>query len=130
MPPAAKLGDEVVAVDTHIVLVDTPDGPVPIPEETPFSGILSDDLSPDVLIMDLPAATVGSIAMNEPDHIPIGGEFLIEPTNTGEVLIGSETVLINGKGAARAGDVALTCNDPEPLPIGIVVAESTVMIGE
>ena len=39
------------------------------------------------------------------------------------------TVKINGKGAARAGDTAMTCNDPADMPIGKVVAVGTVMIG-
>jgi len=38
-------------------------------------------------------------------------------------------VLINGKGAARTGDTARTCNDPVDLPVGTVVAASTVDIG-
>ena len=42
---------------------------------------------------------------------------------------GSTTVLINGKAAARAGDQAMTCNDPVPMPVGSVVAQSTVLIG-
>lgn len=127
--PAAKLGDEIVAMDMHVVLVDTPVGTVPTPEETPFTGQIDDNLSENVLIMDLPAATVGSTANNEPPHIPIGGEFEEEPTNLGEIITGSATVLINGKPAARNGDIALTCNDPAPEPIGTVLAEGTVLIG-
>jgi uncharacterized Zn-binding protein involved in type VI secretion len=38
-------------------------------------------------------------------------------------------VNINGKPAARMGDIALTCNDPSDLPVGQVIAVSTVMIG-
>jgi uncharacterized Zn-binding protein involved in type VI secretion len=37
--------------------------------------------------------------------------------------------MINGKPAARAGDTAITCNDPEDLPIGKVEAVGTVNIG-
>jgi uncharacterized Zn-binding protein involved in type VI secretion len=44
-------------------------------------------------------------------------------------MMGSATVMINGKPAARAGDTAMTCNDPSPLPVGTVVATGTVMIG-
>ena len=43
--------------------------------------------------------------------------------------MGSTTVLINSKPAARNGDPALTCNDPADLPAGSVVAAGTVMIG-
>jgi uncharacterized Zn-binding protein involved in type VI secretion len=46
--------------------------------------------------------------------------------------MGSMTVMINGKGAARAGDPAMTCNDipiPPPGAGMVVVAMSTVTIG-
>jgi uncharacterized Zn-binding protein involved in type VI secretion len=38
-------------------------------------------------------------------------------------------VKINGKMAARNGDMALTCNDPTDLPNGQVIAVGTVFIG-
>lgn len=128
--PAAKQGDEVEAMDTHIVVLEEGGVPVESPMETPFTGIILGDLSEDVMIDGLPAATLGSTAQNDPDHIPEGGPWLIEPTNTGEIVSGSASVLINGRPAARAGDTALTCNDPAPLPIGTVIAESTVLIGD
>ena len=43
--------------------------------------------------------------------------------------MGSATVKINGKAAARNGDPALTCNDPADAPVGTVVAVGTVLIG-
>jgi uncharacterized Zn-binding protein involved in type VI secretion len=43
--------------------------------------------------------------------------------------MGSLTVKINGKPAARAGDTVMTCNDPVPLPVGKIVAAGNVMIG-
>lgn len=128
--PAAKQGDRVVAADTHIFMIPAAAGaPVPTPLASPFSGILQIKLSPNVLIMGLPAATVGSQALNTPPHFPQGGPFQKPPTNIGEIIMGSPTVLINGKPAARAGDQARTCNDPVDLPIGTVVAAGTVLIG-
>ncbi len=129
--PAAKQGDKVVATDTHIVLVPSPGGPVPTPLPHPFVGILSDNLSPDVKIMGMAAATVGSVANNTPPHIPTppGTSFQIPPTNKGIINMGSTTVLINNKPAARNGDTAMTCNDPSPMPVGKVVAVGTVLIG-
>jgi uncharacterized Zn-binding protein involved in type VI secretion len=44
-------------------------------------------------------------------------------------MIGSPTVKINGKMAARSGDTAMTCNDPTDLPVGKVIATGTVYIG-
>jgi len=43
--------------------------------------------------------------------------------------MGSTTVKINGKMAARSGDMVMTCNDPVDLPIGKVIAVGTVLIG-
>ena len=44
-------------------------------------------------------------------------------------MLGSMTVRINAKGAARNGDTATTCNDPADMPVGTVMAVGTVMIG-
>lgn len=127
--PAAKQGDQISAVDIHIIMIPTPGGPVPTPLPHPFMGIIDNNLSPDVKIMGMPAATVDSIASNLPPHIPQGGPFQKPPTNKGNIIIGSPTVMINGKMAARNGDTAMTCNDPADLPVGKVVAVGTVMIG-
>ena len=127
--PAAKQVDQIVATDTHIIMVPSPGGPVPTPLPHPFNGIIQGNVSPNVNIMGRPAATVGSIAMNTPPHIPQGGAFQLPPTNRGQVTLGSNRVLINGKPAARNGDTAMTCNDPVDLPVGKVVAAGTVMIG-
>lgn len=125
--PAAKQNDRIVAIDTHLVQPPGPAPPVPTP--CPFDGPITGNLSSNVLVQGLPAATVGSTANNQPSHVPIGGAFVNPPTNLGTVNSGSTTVLINGLAAARAGDTAKTCNDPVPLPVGVVMAVSTVLIG-
>jgi uncharacterized Zn-binding protein involved in type VI secretion len=103
--PAAKQGDIVQAVDTHIVMVPSPGGPVPTPTPGhPFNGMINGSLSTTVRIMGM-------------------------PTNQGTIITGSATVRINGQPAARNGDTANTCNDPAPLPVGTVIAVGTVMIG-
>jgi uncharacterized Zn-binding protein involved in type VI secretion len=128
--PAAKQGDQVTALDTHIVLIPAAAGaPVPTPVPHPFNGILQQSLSTDVMIEGRPAATVGSVAINTPPHIPLGGPFQKPPSNQGKIITGSATVFINGKQAARTGDTAMTCNDPVDAPVGTVVAVSTVLIG-
>ncbi|NEP53946.1 MAG: hypothetical protein F6K65_36210 [Moorea sp. SIO3C2] len=128
--PAAKQGDQITAVDTHIVIVPgAPPTPTPLPH--PFAGIINGNLSSDVNIMGMPAATVDSTADNTPPHIPSppGTSFQNPPANRGTIKIGSQTVKINGKAAARNGDIAETCNDPADLPIGQVIAVGTVFIG-
>jgi uncharacterized Zn-binding protein involved in type VI secretion len=128
-PPAAKMGDKVVGVDIHIIMIPSPGGPVPTPLPHPFNGMLDTNLSPNIMIGGKPAATMGSIAHNIPPHIPQGGPFQIPPTNMGTVIKGSATVMINGKPAARTGDPVQTCNDPAPAPTCNIVAVGNVMIG-
>jgi uncharacterized Zn-binding protein involved in type VI secretion len=128
--PAAKQGDRVVGVDTHIVMVPSPGGPVPTPTPMPFSGTLSSELSKDVRVENKPAAVVGSIAVNNPPHVPAGGPFQKPPANQGKIQMGSQTVRINNKQAARLGDTAITCNDPADAPQGTVIASGTVLVGD
>ena len=127
--PAAKQGDQISGVDTHIIMIPTPGGPVPTPLPHPFNGMIDGNLSTNVKIMGMPAATVNSTATNIPPHIPQGGPFQMPPSNRGTIMLGSMTVRINGQGAARNGDTATTCNDPADMPVGTVIAVGTVMIG-
>jgi uncharacterized Zn-binding protein involved in type VI secretion len=129
--PAAKQGDTITATDIHIVLVPSPGGPVPTPLPHVFAGTLTGRLSTNVRIMGRPAATVNSTATNTVPHLPMppGTAFQRPPSNRGTVVSGSATVRINGRMAARNGDVATTCNDPADLPVGTVVAVGTVLVG-
>ena len=127
--PAAKQGDMIVGLDTHILMIPSPGGPVPTPMPMPFSGPLSLELSPDVQIANMPAATVGSKAQNSPPHIASGGPFQKPPGNQATVQRGSRTVQINGKDAARVGDPAVTCNDPADAPNGTIVGAASVLFG-
>jgi uncharacterized Zn-binding protein involved in type VI secretion len=129
--PAAKQGDKVMAVDTHILLVPSPGGPVPTPTPHPFSGTLTGGLSTTVKIGGKAAAVVGSTATNTPPHTPANpaAPFQKPSANKGTVQVGSPTVKINGKAAARHGDTVMTCNDPADQPVGKIVATGTVNIG-
>lgn len=127
--PAAKQGDRVIATDTHIVMIPSPGGPVPTPLPHPFAGQIDGGLSQDVNIEGKPAAVQGSTATNIPAHVPQGGPFQKPPSNKGTIQVGSATVLINGKPAARHGDTVITCNDPVDQPVGTVVAAGAVLIG-
>lgn len=127
--PAAKKGDRIVGVDTHIIMIPSPGGPIPTPLPHPFMGMIDGELSSDVKIGGMAAATEGSTATNTPSHIPQGGPFQSPPKNKGKVIKGSGTVFINGKAAARMGDTAETCNDPANQPVGTVIATGVVFIG-
>jgi uncharacterized Zn-binding protein involved in type VI secretion len=125
--PAAKENDLAVGVDIHVVLVPSPPGsPVPTPLPHPFSGPLDTDLSPDVKIEGLAAATRGSIATNDPRHIPTppGTAFQSEPENKGTVSGGSSSVKINAKAAARVGDTVDSCEGSSA-----ITGSSSVLIG-
>jgi uncharacterized Zn-binding protein involved in type VI secretion len=125
--PAARQGDRVVAIDMHLIQPPPPSTPVMVPH--PFTGIIDGTVSADVTIGGAAAATVNSTATNSPPHIPIGGTFVILPTNKGTIIVGSTSVTINGKGAARAGDKARTCDDTGAVG-GTVVATGKVFIGD
>lgn len=127
--PAAREGDQITATDTHIVLVSTPAGETPTPVEFPFKGALRENLSPNVKINGRAAVFIGSVAHNDPPHLPVQGRFQTQPSNRGEVIAGSDKVFINGKPAVRDGDAAMTCNDPADQPIGRVESNSNVLIG-
>jgi uncharacterized Zn-binding protein involved in type VI secretion len=118
-----------MATDIHIVMIPSPGGPIPTPLPHPFTGKLDGALSQDVNIEGKPAAVQGSTATNTPAHVPQGGPFQKPPADKATVQLGSSTVLINGKPAARSGDTAMTCNDPADMPVGTVIAAGTVLIG-
>jgi len=126
---AAKKGDRIVGTDIHIVMIPSPGGPVPTPLPHPFNGQIDDGLSDDVNIGGQPAAVQGSKASNMPSHIPQGGPFQTAPRDKATIQLGSTTVFINGKPAARNGDPALTCNDPADVPVGTIIAIGSVNIG-
>jgi uncharacterized Zn-binding protein involved in type VI secretion len=116
--PAAKANDRIIATDTHIVNGTS--------AKLPFDGIVDGNLSADVIIEHRHAAMVDSTATNTPAHVPSPDK---PASNRGVIVQGSGTVLINHRPAARDGDKATTCNDPEDRPVGTVVASSTVIVG-
>lgn len=129
--PAAKQGDQVVATDTHIVMVPAGPSLVPTPLPHPFVGKITGGTVATVKIGGQPAAVVGSTADNSPAHIPTppGVSFQAPPANKGTVKMGSATVKIGGQQAARNADTCMTCNDPADMPVGKVIAAGTVLIG-
>lgn len=129
--PVAKQQDQVVAVDIHIVMVPTAAGPVPVPLPHPFAGMLDGALAISVKSGGVAVATVDSTASAVPPHLPTppGASFQAPPANKGTVMLGSATVKIGGKGAARATDIVRTCNDPADQPVGQIIAVGTVLVG-
>jgi uncharacterized Zn-binding protein involved in type VI secretion len=112
--PAARQGDPVTGQDTHLVLVPTPSGaPAQVPQLLAFNGTLVSNLSGDVFVNGMAAATVGSVARNQPPHLPLppGTALVVPPTDQGQVQTGSPTVFVNDKPLARVNDQVLTCFD-------------------
>jgi RHS repeat-associated protein len=113
MMPAAKAFDPVLGIDIHIIQPPGPVPPVPIPH--PFIGLVFDpiDFVPivgaTVMVNGLPRATAGSGAKAVPSHIPIGGVFVVPPSNDGELFMGSATVLFDGDPASHMAHPTLTC---------------------
>ncbi len=102
--PAAKKGDQIIGVDTHIVMIPSPGGPVPTPIPHPFMGMIDNGLSTSVKIMGQFAATVDSQATNTPSHIPIGGpSFQKPPSNKAKIIMGSANVFIGNGGGGGGG---------------------------
>jgi uncharacterized Zn-binding protein involved in type VI secretion len=129
--PAAKQNDQVTATDTHIVMVPAGPSLVPTPLPHAFVGQINGGVVSSVKIGGQPAAVVGSTADNTPAHLPTpaGVSFQKPPANRATIQMGSSTVKIGGKSAARNADTAMTCNDPADTPVGKVIAAGTVFIG-
>jgi len=102
--PAAKQNDQIVGVDTHIIMIPAPPGPpIPTPLPHPFSGMIDSGCSTSVNIMGQPAATVDSMASAMPPHIPQGGPFQKPPANKAKIIMGSNDVFIGGGGGGGGG---------------------------
>jgi len=138
---AAKHFDPVVGVDTHIVLIPTPGGPVPTPVPHPHVGMVFDPLDyaaggATVYINGLPRAIAGTAGVCSPPHVPIGGPFQKPPTNENELYMGSATVVVDGDAMGYHGLQCLSCQDigmPGPVrakgspPKSLVLPTCTVL---
>ncbi len=103
--PAARSGDQIIGIDTHIIMIPTLLGPIPVPLPFPFSGRIDAGVSTSVLIGGNPAAVQGSTATNTPRHpLPGPAWFLNPPTNHSRVVGGSPNVLIGGVSPGEPGN--------------------------
>ena len=133
--PAAKHGDQIVPSIPHTHFMVVPGSPSPVPIPHPCVWEISENLSSNVNIEGQPAAIAGSGGNNSGAKahkpLPPGTAFATPPPtmDRSKITSGSGTVRINGKSAARSGDVCTTCNEPVNALSGIVVATSTVWIG-
>jgi uncharacterized Zn-binding protein involved in type VI secretion len=82
---------------------------------------------PTVLIASKPAAVVGSQGLNTPPHAGLHGAdpFMAPPTQIGRVVMGSTTVMLGGKPAAKTGSNCQLCSTPGT----VTGSATTVLIG-
>ena len=113
----AKQFDIIMGVDTHIILIPTPGGPVPTPLPHPFIGIVFDPITfvpivgSSVWANGLPRGQAGTKVKNAVPHIPMGGPFQKPPTNEGEIQMGSLTVIADWEPCSFCGLPTYTCQD-------------------
>jgi uncharacterized Zn-binding protein involved in type VI secretion len=127
MPPAARMSDMTLHDLPHCHAPIHPPAPVPTPvPHPPIPFPIVAGCVPTVLIAGLPAAVVG--AMTQPCLVPP-----CVPGGPGMIAMGSTTVMIGGRPAARVGDLVsfTSCVAPIPSPTGKILPPGapTVIIG-
>ena len=125
--PAIVMGDKITGqCPIHMIPNPATGAPQPAPP-MPFSAPLTLNLSTTVMIDGKFAAVVGAQGVNTPPHVGLhpSDPFMAPPTQMGQVLQGSPTVLIDGKPAANAQSQCLCCSTPGSL----VPTVTDVLIG-
>jgi uncharacterized Zn-binding protein involved in type VI secretion len=127
MPPAARVGDQVLQAAPHCHAPIHPAAPVPTPAPHPGLPLaIIPPGAPTVLIGNQPAARMTD--QTAPCMLPG-----CVPAGPGMIAKGSATVLISNMPAARAGDLTshLSCVAPIPGPTGNIMPPCcpTVEIG-
>jgi uncharacterized Zn-binding protein involved in type VI secretion len=126
MPPAARMGDQVLQMSPHCHAPIHPAAPVPTPVPHPAMPLAIVKGCPTVLIGGSPAARVTD--MSAPCML-----MGCLPGGPGMISLGSMTVIVGGMPAARVGDKTAhtACVAPIPSPIGNILPPGcpTVIIG-
>lgn len=125
--PAAVMGDKIMGqCAIHQIPNPASGAPQPAPP-MPFQAPLTLGLAMKVLISNKPAAVVGSSGYNTPPHVGLhpSDPNMVPLTQEGKVVVGSPTVLFEGKQAARTGAQVTMCAG---LPGQLVGTGTTVLI--
>jgi uncharacterized Zn-binding protein involved in type VI secretion len=125
--PAAVLGDAITAQCTIHMIPGAMGAPQPGPP-MPFSAKLTLGLASTVMIGGKPAALQGSSGLCLSPHVGLhpSDPYFVPAQQKGEVQMGSTTVKIEGKGAARTGSTCTVCGS---LPGQLSGGASSVLIG-
>jgi len=125
--PAIVMGDQITGqCPIHMIPNPATGAPQPSPP-LPFSAPLTMNLATKVMIGGKAAAVVGSQGLNTPPHIGLhpSDPYMAPPTEIGQIVAGSVTVMIEGKPAATAQSTCTCCATPGTL----VPSVMTVLIG-
>jgi uncharacterized Zn-binding protein involved in type VI secretion len=102
--------------------------PMPSPAPLPFAAPLTTGLAATVLVGGQPVAVAGSSGLNTPPHVGlyVSDPFLLPIAQQGQVLVGSATVLAEGRGIAYSGCQVSQCAQ---LPALLTGSGVTVLVG-
>ena len=126
--PAAVMGDQVTGTCmAHLIPNPATGAPQPAPP-MPFAAPLLVGLATKTMIGGKPAAVQGSSGVNTPPHVGLhpSDPFMVPATEQGQVTVGSTTVLIEGRPAARTGS---TCTICAGAPGQLTGSATTVLVG-
>jgi uncharacterized Zn-binding protein involved in type VI secretion len=125
--PAIVMNDQITGqCPNHMMPNPASGAPQPSPP-LPFSAPLTLNLANTVMIGGKPAAVAGSQGMNTPPHVGLhpSDPFMAPPTEMGQVVQGSMTVMFEGKPAANAQSMCTCC----VVPGSLVPTVTDVLIG-
>ena len=124
--PAIVMGDRITGTCPNHFIPGAFGVPQPVPA-MPFSAPLTQSLSTTVQIGGKFAAVAGSSGLNTPPHPGLHptDPFLTPPKQVGRIVMGSPTVLIDGRPAATQQSTCTCCVVPGTL----VPSVTNVLIG-
>jgi uncharacterized Zn-binding protein involved in type VI secretion len=126
--PAAVMGDEIKGTCfVHLIPNPATGAPQPGPPGQ-FAAPLLQGLATRTLIAGKPAAVQGSSGYNTPPHIGLhpADPFMLPPAQQGLIVVGSVSVLIEGRPAAKTGSACTICAG---VPGQLIGSATTVLIG-
>ncbi|MGO8877157.1 MAG: PAAR domain-containing protein [Acidimicrobiales bacterium] len=126
--PAAVMGDQITAIcGAHLIPNPASGAPQPSPP-LPFSAPVTLGTVSTVLICGQPAVVAGSSGLCMPPHVGLhpADPYMAPPMQVGQVVAGSETVMIGGLPAATLSSQCTVCDG---LPGELQASAATVLIG-
>jgi len=125
--PAVVAGDQVQGQCVGHQIPSPVGAPMPAPP-LPFQAPLTVGLSTSVFVAGTPFAVVGSKGYNLPPHVGLhpSDPKMAPPLQEAQVVMGSSSVLVEGKAAAYTGCTVTGCLARAPMVNG---SGSSVLVG-